>query len=313
MDVSIIIVSYNTRDLTLDCLRSVYAETSGIEFEVLLVDNASTDDSAAAIAAKFPQVRLFTRSDNIGFAAANNIASNYARGAWLLLLNPDTVVLDGAVDKLVAFAKHRSEADPRFGIFGGRTLFRDGSLNPTCCWMRPTPWSAFCNGSGLTHCFRNSRIFNLEAMPRWRRDTVREVDIVTGCFFLIRRALWTELDGFAPGFFMYCEEADLCLRAQRRGMYCLFFPDATIIHYGGASEKVRSEKMVRLFRAKARFFRRNWSPLAAWIGVAMLDLWAISRLVAYTSAGLNSRSGCGKTRTWREVWRHRREWHDVNQ
>jgi len=136
-DVSIIIVSFNTRELTLDCLRSVYEQTGDVTFEVFVVDNASTDGSAEAIAAAFPQVHLIANHENRGFAAANNQAAQYASGEWLLLLNPDTVVLNRAVDRLVAFARRAVAEDAACGIFGGRTIFANGRLNPTCACPRP--------------------------------------------------------------------------------------------------------------------------------------------------------------------------------
>jgi N-acetylglucosaminyl-diphospho-decaprenol L-rhamnosyltransferase len=213
--------------------------------------------------------------------------------------------LDGALQKLVAFVRTHPEA----GIVGGRTLHADRSLNPTSCWARPTVWSAFCQGSALSALFPRIRWFNPEVMPGWRRDTVQEVDIVTGCFLLIRRELWEELGGFDPAFFMYGEDADLCLRAKNLGHKCLICPEATIIHYGGASEKVRADKMVRLFRAKAQLFAKHWSRKQAKLGVRTLDLWALTRMMAY---GLATGVGSKKDEsyaTWRSVWRRRNEWH----
>ncbi len=305
---SIIVVSYNTRELTLACLRSVYEQTRQTPFELIVVDNASDDGSAAAIAAEFPHVRFLPQTKNLGFAAANNLAAELAAGEWLLLLNPDTVVLDAAIDRLVAFASERQRQDPRAGIFGGRTLFPDGSLNPTSCWMAPTPWSAFCIASGLTSMFRGSNLFNPEAMPRWRRDSVRQVDIVTGCFFLLRRSLWNELSGFDPAFFMYGEEADLCLRAKKRGVVGMICPQAAIIHYGGASERVRAEKLVRLLKAKSQLYRRHMNQASARISVAMLKLWTLSRLLAFSVANLRN----AEYHVWRGVWRRRSEWSSLN-
>lgn len=305
---SIIVVSYNTRDLTLACLRSVYAQTRDTAFELLVVDNASSDGSAAAIADEFPGARLWPLGENLGFAAANNFAARHATGEWLLLLNPDTVVLDGAIDRLVAFAQAAAASHPRAGIFGGRTLFADGSLNPTSCWAAPTMWSTFCIASGLTSLFRGSTLFNPEAMPAWRRDSVREVDIVTGCFFLLRRSLWERLGGFDPAFFMYGEEADLCLRARKLGVRGLICPDATIVHYGGASESVRSDKMVRLFRAKAQLFRRHWTPRRAEALIRLLDCWAWTRAIALGVCSLfSARSAQGRS-TWVEIWNSRSKW-----
>lgn len=305
---SIIIVSYNTREMTLECLRSVYAQTRETPFEVLVVDNASSDGSAAAIAAEFPPVRLWSLSENLGFAAGNNFAAQHATGEWLLLLNPDTVVLDGAIDRLVAFAERAQATHPQAGIFGGRTLFADGSLNPTSCWAAPSLWSTFCVASGLTSVFRGASLFNPEAMPDWKRDTVREVDIVTGCFFLLRRSLWERLGGFDPAFFMYGEEADLCLRARKQGIRGVICPEATIIHYGGASEAIRATKMVRLFRAKAQLFRRHWSPAAARVGVRLLDFWAWTRKLAFAAGRAVQARYAAPYACWSEVLRECAQW-----
>ena len=140
---SVIVVSYNTRAMTLDCLASLRDETRA-DFETIVVDNASTDGSAEAIAAAFPEMVLLAETANHGFAGANNLAARRARGEYLLLLNPDTLVLDGAVDRLLAFARARPEA----GIWGGRTLYGDRSLNPASCWGRMTLWNLFCRACG---------------------------------------------------------------------------------------------------------------------------------------------------------------------
>lgn len=303
-DLSIIIVSYNTREITRACLRSLYEQTSGVTFETLVVDNASTDGSARAIAEEFPRATLLARDDNVGFARANNLAAERAAGEYLLLLNPDTVVLDGAVQRLLAFAR----ANPAARIWGGRTLYADGSLNPTSCWRKMTLWSAWCRGVGLGSLFRGSRLFDPEAMGRWARDSVRRVDIVTGCFLLIRRDFWNELRGFDPAFFMYGEEADLCLRASRLGAKPMITPDATIVHLGGASEKVRGDKMVRLFTAHARLMRRHWSAPAAWAGVWSLRMWALTRAAAWRALAWLRPGGKASAEAWSSVWRRRGEW-----
>lgn len=305
VEVSVIVVSYNTRDLTVACLRSLHQQTSSLNFETLVVDNASDDGSAQTIAREFPGVRLIALDSNIGFAAANNLAAQQARGTYLLLLNPDTVVLDRAVERLVEFAN----ASPASGIWGGRTVFADGSLNPTSCWMRQTPWSLFCRGFGLTGAFPRSTLFNSEAMGNWSRSSERDVDVITGCFFLITRTLWNQLGGFDPAFFMYGEEADLCLRARAQGARPRFTPAATIIHYGGASERVRADKLVRLLRAKAQLIRRHWSPLTGWFGVWMLAQWSLIHAIAWRVRML-VRKGAGQETAefWSAGWKRRREW-----
>ena len=304
---SIIIVSYNTRELTLACLASVYEQTS-CAFEVVVVDNASDDGSAAAIRDQFPQVTLLAESTNHGFAPAHDIALPHCRGDMLLLLNPDTVVLDQAIDRLLAFSQRR----PQAGIWGGRTLYADGSLNPASCWGRMTVWSLTSRLLGLTAIFRSSEFFNPEAYGNWPRDTARAVDIVTGCLFLIARTTWDRLGGFDPVFVMYGEEADLCLRARRIGLRPTITPDATIIHYGGASERVRSDKMVRVLRARSELIKRHFPRHSRWLGLQLQMLWPLSRCVALRVAStvLRRKDLAEKAATWGEIWTRRGEWRD---
>ncbi|MGI9014866.1 MAG: glycosyltransferase family 2 protein [Phycisphaerales bacterium] len=303
LDCTIIVVSYNTRDLTLQCLRSVVAETSDVSFEVIVIDNASTDGSAEAIENEFPNLTLIKREDNLGFAAANNVAVELARGEYLLLLNPDTIVLDGAVQKLMAFAR----STPKAGIWGGKTLFADRTLNPHSVAARMTLRSLLCNVTGLRSMFRNSAIFNPEQYGGWKRDSVREVDIVVGCFLLIKRHTWKRLGGFDPAFFMYGEEADLCLRARRLGCQPIMTPEAAIVHYGGASEKLREDKVVRLLRSKTLLIDRHWSRFTAPLGKALLR-WSIFARTWTRSVPAFPRSIRERASIWKAVWRRRAEW-----
>lgn len=306
IDVSIIVVSYNTRDLTLACLDSIAAETRDRSYEVLVVDNASSDGSAAAIAAHPLGARLQMPGANLGFARANNLAAEAARGEYILLLNPDTVILDGAIDKLLTFA----QAHPDAGIWGGRTVFADGSLNPASCWGRMTPWNMVCRASGLTGIFPSSRLFNGEAYGGWRRDSVAHVDIVSGCFLLIRRSLWQRLGGFDPSFFMYGEEADLCLRASKLGARPMVTPAATIVHLGGASERTRTAKMVRLLAAKSTLIERHWPRPLRPLGQLLLGAWPATRWAALALANIAvpSQRRAEAASTWREIWQHRTLW-----
>ncbi len=306
VDVSIIVVSYNTLAMTRAALDSILKETRDVSYEVIVVDNASSDGSADMAAAHPVGVHLVRLADNVGFARANNLAAKRARGRLLLLLNPDTIVLDRAIDKLVAFsAIHRTAR-----IWGGRTVFADGRLNPASCWGRMTVWNLFCRASGLAALFRTRETFNGEAIGGWQRDSVRRVDIVSGCFFLIEKELWDGLHGFDPLFFMYGEEADLCLRAHAFSARPLVTPDATIVHYGGASERVRSDKMVRLLAAKMSLVRRHFAPRTVAIGRGLLAAWPVSRAIATSVAAFLTGSDRlrATAQTWREVCSRRREW-----
>ena len=303
--VSIIVVSFNTREMTLECLRSIARETS-LPHEVILLDNASHDGSAAAVAAEFPGVRLMAETENHGFARGNNIAARVARGAYILLLNPDTVVLDAAIDRIVDFARRRPEAR----IWGGRTLYGDGRLNPTSCWGRMTLWSVFCTTTGLSSALRGSAVFNPEGYGSWARDAEREVDIVTGAFLLIHRQFWEELGGFDLRYVMYGEEADLCLRARGLGARPSITPAAEIIHYVGASEQVRGSKIVMLLKAKILLIRDHFPGWQKAPAMWLFRLWPLSRFRAgQILAQLKRGNGqAQKTDGWKEVWTRRAEW-----
>lgn len=304
VDVSVIVVSYNTRALTLKCLRSFFDETTGIDYEVRVVDNDSADGSADAIRAEFPNAALHASGENLGFGRATNLAADEARGEYLLLLNPDTEVLDGAVQKLLAFAR----SCPDKGIYGGRTILPDGTLDPGSCFGRITLWSAFCGFVGLTSLFRGRRLFDPESLGAWQRDSVRSVDIVAGCFMLIHRSVWEALGGFDPQFFMYGEEADFCLRARAAGYDPTFTPLATIIHHGGASEKVRADKRLRLINARIRLIRRHWSRATAPLGVALEVLRTGTRALAWRILSLSGRAAHREAaQAWMSVWKRRSE------
>jgi hypothetical protein len=306
IEVSILIVSYNTRAMTMAALDSVAAETRDVSYEVIVVDNASSDGSADAIADHPLKPRLIALNENIGFARANNLAAEEARGTYILLLNSDTVVRDHAIDRLVAFAKRRRRAL----IWGGRTLFADGRLNPSSCWGRMTPWNLASRLLGLTALLPASELMNGECIGGWQRDHERHVDIVSGCFLLIPRSIWLALGGFDPVYFMYGEDADLCLRARRLGAEPMITPEATIIHHGGGSERVRADKMVKLLAGKATLIERHWPYPLRQLGLHLLLAWPLSRWLALSliAAVTGSRATEELAQSWREVWEARIQW-----
>lgn len=303
VDVSIIIINYNTKKMTIDCIKSIYRETQNISFEILVVDNASSDGSADAIEKDFPEVILIQSKENLGFARANNLAAEQAKGNFILLLNSDTVVLENAIEMLFHYAEINKDA----GIFGGSTFNADGSRNPSSCWSKPTLWSTFCIASGLTSLFRNTKIFNPESFSWWDWSEPKEVDIISGCFMLMEKTLWNELKGFSPDFFMYGEDADLCLRAFKIDSPCVVYPEAKIIHYGGASESIHSEKMIKLFIGKNKFlYKQNISKEMI---PYLFDLWALSRKFVYFFLKHIKKSYVQKSDSWNYIYKQKAEWH----
>ena len=293
--VSILIVSYGAEDMVFECLQSVIGGAGDGIVEIILVDNAADSEFCKAIRSRFPAVRLLPQTENLGFARGCNVAASVAKGEYLLLLNPDTVVLAGAIERLLAFARRRPDA----GIWGGRTVFDNGSLNPMSCWRRPTLWGLFCSGLALDTRFPNSPIFNSYGYGGWRRDRERDVDVVAGCFLMIDKPLWDRLAGFSPEFFMYGEDADLCLRAKNLGYRPAVTPEATIVHHGSGTEFDQAKKIRQVLAARALLIRRHFGPLRRGIALGLLTLrpmlgrcWARPDL-----RGL-----------WSEVWALRAQW-----
>jgi N-acetylglucosaminyl-diphospho-decaprenol L-rhamnosyltransferase len=299
--VSIVIVSYRCREAARACLASIFEHRPEVAFEVIVLDNASGDGTAEMVASEFPDVRLLALEDNLGFAAGCNRAAEEARGEYVLLLNPDTVVHEGAIDNLVGFARAR----PEHGLYGGRTLDPDGSVNPGSCWALPSLWSLTCFATMLSWAFKGSRLFDPEAIGGWRRDTVREVGIVTGCLLLVPTPLWRELDGFDTRFFMYGEDADLALRAHALGFRPAITPESVVTHEIGVSSSTRPDKLVLLFRGKVTLLRKHWSPVRRRLGITLLLLGVGARalLASVRSAGSEDRATA-----WPAVWAARRSW-----
>lgn len=288
--VSILVVTYRNPALTRDCLRSIAEHVPSELYELLVLDNSSGDGTVEMIASEFPSAQLEASPINLGFARANNVLAERARGQYLLLLNPDTVVWEGAVEALLDLAARHPEA----GLYGGRTMSPSGALEPSSCWGAPTLWSLACYATGLSWLFGGTRRFDPESLGPWQRDTEAQVDIVTGCLALITRDLWQALGGFDESFWMYGEDADLSLRVAARGYRPMITPAAVVTHVIGASSTLGGKSQLVL-GAKARLLRKHWSPARARIGIVLLRLGCAIRALAGNEE-------------WRAAWRNRRSW-----
>lgn len=305
VELTVIMVSYNTRELTLKALETLYENTHVARFETVVLDNASSDGSADAIEAAFPQVTLIRSPDNLGFAKANNVVAQAATTPWLLLLNPDTETRPHAIDNLLVFSK----ANPQAGITGGRTVFPDGRLNAFSCGMLLSPWSLFAITVGLKGLFPQNPVLNPEGMGGWERDSVREVDFIVGCFLMIPRKLWNELGGFDLKFFMYGEEVDMCMRAKAMGYQPMMTPDATIMHLVGAASGVRAEKQIMVAKSRVTLLRDHWPAWQVPVGLVLMWIWGAMRVTAASVLGVLKPARFGeKAVHWRLVWSRRGEW-----
>jgi len=295
-DVSTVIVNYNTREDTAQSISTLRATTAAT-VQTIVVDNGSSDGSIAALREQFPDITVIDAGANLGFAAGVNRGARMAESPWVLLLNPDVVVLPGAIDALLAFAT----AHPEHGVYGGRTLRPDGTTDPSSCWGAMSLWSLTCFATGLSTLFRRSVLFDPESLGRWERDTVREVPVITGCLLLVSRQNWELLGGMDERFFLYGEDADFSARARARGLRPVIVPDAAIIHAVGGSTASSGRKMSMVMAGKATVLLTSWHPVAARIGIALLQAGTALRALP----GLLRRRDGGR---WAGVWHARRDW-----
>jgi N-acetylglucosaminyl-diphospho-decaprenol L-rhamnosyltransferase len=287
IDVSVIVVSYNTRELTMAALTSLPEAWDDLTAEIIVVDNASTDGSAEAICAAFPNVTVAHSKENLGFARAVNLAATRARGRYLLLLNPDTVPDGKFIAELVEFAGK----NPDRGVYGGRTVREDGS-DFLAGYAFPTLWSAFCFASLLSTVARNSRWFNPEELPGLDRSQPVAVPALSGCLFMADRELFTQLGGFDPRYFMYGEDADFCRRAALIGAQPTLVPSARVVHLGGKSSS-SAGKVEMLMRGKMTLLDKHWKRPGLYKALLMTGVFARAAL---------------RREPWRSVWRTRRGW-----
>jgi GT2 family glycosyltransferase len=248
--VSIIIVSWNARDYLVHCLNSISTETCRHPFEIIVVDNASADGSAECVERQFPKVRLIRSANNLGFAKANNLGIAQSRGSYLALINSDVKVLPDCLTRLVDFCEQHPEA----GMAGPRVLGGDGKLQRTCRGF-PSVWNMFCRALALDAFLSKCKWFSGFLLSYWPQDSLRPVDMLTGCFWLVRRRALAQVGLLDERYFMYGEDMDWCKRFWLKGWKLMFIPSAEAIHYGGASS---SNAPVRFYIERHRADLQYW-------------------------------------------------------
>jgi hypothetical protein len=293
--VSVVVVSYNTRELTLRGLSALREACRGVPYEIIVVDNASADGSADAVADADLDARVLRLPANVGFGRAVNAGAMTARGDWILLLNPDTRPVGDVISAFLSFTL----TNPGHGIYTGRTLREDGTDDGRSVFALPSLWGYLCFATGLSTVFRRSALFNPEELPQLDRGTAAQVPAASGCLLLVERSLFDTLGGFAPDYFMYSEDIDLCLRAADHGARPILVPGARVVHVGGASS-TSVGKRVMVLRGKTTYLRLRWSGPRATLGRALL-----SAGVALRAAGARL---TGRAGYWREVWAQRSVW-----
>jgi GT2 family glycosyltransferase len=227
---SIIILVWNDKKVIFDCLKSIYASTHKIDFEIIVSDNGSTDGSIERIRQEYPKVRILENGSNLRFAKGNNVAIDISHGEYVLILNPDTIIHEGALDTIVAYA----DSHPEGGAFSCRVLNSDGTFQG-CIRPLPTVRSEWCLALGLGQVSRVIPALSIGEYVGWDGKDERTVGWLAGCFILIRGDLVKKLRGFDPQFFYYFEDTDLCHRVWDAGYTIRYYPGCSITHLGGMS------------------------------------------------------------------------------
>jgi GT2 family glycosyltransferase len=255
MILSIIIVSWNTKDLLAGCISSILANPPDCEYEIWVVDNASTDGSLQLVRESFPEVRLIESRENVGFARANNLAIRQSTGMYVLLLNTDTEVKPGALQTLIHFMSEHAAA----GGAGPYLLNPDGSLQVSC-YPLPTL------GRELWRLFHLDSVkpYGIYDMSRWQTDAARPVGVLKGACMILRREALNQAGLMDEDYFMYTEEVDLCYRFHQSGWPLYWVPQAKVVHFGGQSiEQVPDEMFLLLYKTKIIYFRKHYGGLAS--------------------------------------------------
>ena len=258
MKLSVVIVNYNVKYFLEQALLSVRKASVGLDVEVFVVDNNSSDESVAMVREKFPEVQVIANKDNVGFSKANNQAIHLSKGEYVLLLNPDTVVREDTFEKTVAYM----DANPNAGGLGVKMIDGKGNFLPESKRGFPSPEVAFYKTFGLSKLFPKSKRFNKYHLGYLSENETHEVDVLSGAFMLMRKAVLDKIGLLDEAFFMYGEDIDLSYRVVKGGFKNYYFADTTIIHYKGESTKKGSLNYVKTFyQAMIIFARKHFKRL----------------------------------------------------
>lgn len=281
MDLSVIIVNWNTKSLLRDCLSSIYKLTKGIRFEVIVIDNNSKDDSQEMVEKEFPQVHLIPNKSNLGFSKANNRGLKIAKGKYFFLLNSDTYLIENSLKKL----KEEAEKHPRIGTLSPLLLNADRSIQQSVGFFPHLPqvllWMTFIDDLPLGS-FLNP--YHVDHSSFYKSQ--HEIGWGTGAALLISKVVYKVVGGLDEAIFMYGEDVEWCYRIKKAGYKVIFSPVTKIVHIGGGSVKqVRTSAFVGEYRGLIYFYKKYKNTLSLQILIALLKIGALLRIVVFTLTG----------------------------
>lgn len=256
MDLSVVIVNYNSGTVLRECLNSIYVHKPDIRFEIFVVDNDSSDGSAELVGAEFPQVNVIRNHLNFGFSKGCNQGIGKSKGKYILLLNPDTMVESHSLEKMFEFM----ERCPECGIAGPKIMDPGGSIQLSCRSFPSFRNALFNRYSLFTKFFPNNRFSRDYLLSDWDHSMTREVDWVSGACMMVRRQVFEKIGLLDEKFFMYCEDVDLCYRAKEHGWKVYYLPEASVIHYiGYSSRSIGYRSIIEHHKSMFQFYKKHYS------------------------------------------------------
>lgn len=271
MLISVILVSYNTAKMTIDALDTLFASETTFNTEVVIIDNASSDDSVSLIKQHYPDITLIENQKNVGFGRANNQALDVIKGDYVLLLNTDAFVAKDTLQKTVDYM----ENNPKCGLLGVRLIGRDGDLQPSCRFF-PTPFNIFAQRIGLNRLFPNINVVdNVDT----DHNVTQACDWVPGCYYLLRKEVVDTVGLFDPLYFLYSEEVDHCYAIKKAGWEVMYYADTNVVHIGGESAKsvgkisnVSRQVPQLQIESELLYFRKNHGLIGVWSHILLSNL-----------------------------------------
>jgi len=269
-DISAVIISWNTKDLLIECIKSLIAETRNHTIEIIVVDNASADGSPEEVRSQFPDIKLICNDSNLGFAKANNIGIRQSNGRYVCIINSDIKAVDGCLDRLCAYM----EQEPAIGMIGPVTVNEDFSIRYNCRRF-PSLWNCFTESLFLHKIFPGITCFSGRALAKESYSKTHDADTLSGCFLMVRRTALETVGLLDERFFFYGEDVDWCLRFYQAGWRVVFHPEAKAIHYGGASTAAEPVKYhVQMEKSDLQYWNKHFNH-------AIILFYKILRTIRY--------------------------------
>lgn len=278
MDLSIIIVSYNTKKLLIDCLKSIYGNADKLNLEVIVVDNNSKDETAKAISqvqTQFSNFQFIRNRQNLGFSKANNVGIKHSKGRYVLFLNPDTKIYQDTLSQMIKFMEETKDC----GVATCKVSLLNGKIDDASHRGFPTPWNSFTHFSGIAKLFPNSKIFNGYNLGNLDLNKIHEIDVLAGAFMMVRREAGEKVGWWDEDYFFYGEDIDFCYMLKQNGWKIYYVPTVSILHYKGVSGGLKkvskhltvADKETKRLATKARFnamrifYKKHYEQKYPWI------------------------------------------------